>query len=133
MADRTFYPAVSYGMCRVYGEFIFTPNGSGVPSLSLVDGSDMVSTLAHTGGTQIITITLKDKFNKVIYASADVRGTTGIWCTIGAISNEASTSAIQLQVYYWQAGGSAQNDPATTAVTQVTMAFRNTAAGGTNK
>jgi hypothetical protein len=129
MANRTFYPAVSYGFGRVYGEFIFTPNGSGTPSLSLVDGSDMVSTLAHTGGTQIITVTLKDAFNKVVYGSADVRGTAGTWCTIGAISNEATSTPLQVQIYYWQAGGSALNDPTTSAVTQVTLALRNSASG----
>ena len=128
MANRTFYPSFSYGLGRVYLEFGFVCNGASNPSLSTVFGSSIaIASLAHTGGSQIITVGLTDAFPKVVAISADVTSATpGDWASIGTISNEGTTTPITFQIYYWVAAGTVKNDPPTTTTTRCFVAFRNT-------
>lgn len=126
MANRSWYPNYSYGLGRVYLEFGFTAGGASAPALSSVFGADCVLSFAHTGGTQIITVNLKDNFNKVCYASADSEGggASGDWATVDTISNEASATPISFTIKTWQAAGSARNDQ--TGRVRCCLAFRNT-------
>jgi len=127
VADRSFYPSQSYGIGRVYLEVGFTLGGGSAPALSSVYGADAIASFAHTGATNIITVTLKDKFNKVVDANISILGgiASGDWGTVDTISNEASsTTAIVFTIKTFAAAGGAQNDE--TGRMGVTMAFRNT-------
>ena len=128
MADRAFYPSVSYGLGRVYLEFGFSFNSTpaNAPATSSVYGADCVASFAHTGGANDYTVTLKDKFNKFIDGNASILGGTasGDWASIDSVSNENSTSAISFVIKTWQPSGSARNDEVGRC--GVTIAFRNT-------
>lgn len=129
MADRTFYPAQSFGISRVYLEFQYTaPGASTSATVSAGSPQGAIASIAHVGGTNICTVTLADKFNAVVAHSVDVRDDTpnGAYASLGTVSNEGSSSAaISFKVAYWTAGGSASND--STLVTCVQLALRNTA------
>lgn len=127
MADRGFYPSKSYGSGLVTANFRFTMPGSGTSvtvSGTTVFGADIVATIAHVAGTQVATVTLKDKFSKVLYGAVTLIGTTGKRATIGAISNEgSSTAAPSFTIYTWAADGTADNDNASDCM--VSLALRN--------
>lgn len=124
MANRTFYPSQSYGSGRVYCEFQFTAPGAGTSvAASAIDGSDAVASIAHVGGTNTLTVTLKDPFNKLIAASAEMVGTTGRYAQIGGITNEGTNSGLSFTITTFVAAGTAANDP--TDVIHVFLALRN--------
>ncbi len=113
MANRTYYPKRSYGTARVDCEFTFTAPGAGtsVTVATAVDGADVVASITHVGGSNLLTVTLKDSFNKVINASANVIQTNGARATIGGITNEGgTTSGLSFGIYTWVAAGTALND-----------------------
>lgn len=102
MANRTFYPSQSYGSSRVYAEFFLLGNGASAPAYASVDGSDIVSpTVAITRSSQgVYVVTLKDNFNKVVFASAEMDDTAadGAYATIGNIANEGTATPLALTV-----------------------------------
>lgn len=108
MANRTLYPSQSYGSGRVYLEFQFQANGASQPALSAVDGSDAVASLNRTG-VGVIVVTLKDSFNKVIYAGADIDDTLndGAYATVSNVTNEGTSSALTFTVRTRNAAGTA--------------------------
>lgn len=128
MANRTFYPSQSYGTSRVYAEFKFVGPGAGTSvAAANIDGCDLVASIAHVGGTNKFTITLKDPFNKVISHSADIvestAGGAGNYATAGNFTNEGTATPLVFNVYAFTAAGAARNDPADTFV--VSLALRN--------
>ena len=128
MANRTFYPCYSYGIGRVYLEARFTCNGASAPATSTIDGSDSISTLAHTGATNIITIGFKDSFYKVISASADfvVSAVAGNYAQVGGFTNEGTATPLVMTVTTWVAAGTVLNDAANTYQVGITLALKNT-------
>lgn len=124
MANRTFYQPRSYGSGRVYGEFLFTAPGAGTSvAQSAIDGGDIVASITHVGGTNLVTVTLKDTFNKVIHLDAQVLGTIGGRATCSQPTNEGTANPISFGIYTWVAAGTAANDSA--SVIQVSLALRN--------
>lgn len=128
MANRTLYPAQSYGSGRVYAEMRITLAGAATSvALSSVDGCDLVATITHVAASNKWTITLKDAFNKVIASSVDlleaVAGGSGDYASIGNFSGEGTATALSFAVYTWNAAGTAQNDSTKTMV--VSLALRN--------
>lgn len=118
---------MSYGLGRVYLEVGFTLGGATAPLLTGVYGADAIASFAHTGATNIITVTLKDKFNKFIDGNVSVLGgiATGDWGTVDTVSNEGSaTLPIAFTAKTFAAAGGPQNDE--TGRMGVTVAFRNT-------
>lgn len=99
MANRTFYPSQNYGSGRVYCEFNFLSNNTSSPVLTSVDGADVVASLSRSGAG-VIVVTLKDAFNKVITASADLDDTAndGSYATIGGITNEGTATPLSFTV-----------------------------------
>src|SRR5882762_9111013 len=90
------------GSGRINVEFSFTAPGSGTSGdLTTVDGSDQVASIAHVGGSNKMTVTLKRPFNKVAHAEASIIGTAGKRATIGGITNEASGTALVFDIYTW--------------------------------
>ena len=128
MANRTLYPAQSYGSGRVYAEMRITLAGAATSvALSSVDGCDLIATVTHVAASNKWTITLKDAFNKVIASSVDllesVAGGSGDYASIGNFSGEGTATALSFAVYTWNAAGTAQNDSTKTMV--VSLALRN--------
>lgn len=126
MANRTFYPSQSYGSSRVYAEFQFIGPGAGTSVASAnIDGADIVASIAHVGGTNKFTITLKDAFNKVIAHSADLvestAGGAGNYASIGNFTNQGTNTPLSFNVYTWNAAGTAKNDPTDTIVVQLAL------------
>lgn len=108
------FGARSLGSGRVYAEFTFTAPGAGTSvALTGIDGSDIVASISHTGGTAILGVTLNKKYNKIVDAQASVIATDGKRATIGSIANEGSASlAPTFNIYTWTAAGAASNDNA---------------------
>lgn len=136
MANRTFYPSQSYGTGRVYAEFRFTAPGASTSvattgSSSTLDGCDIVSSIAHVAGTNVLTVTLKDAFPKVIDVQANIRDDAGngAYATTGTITNEGTGSPITFKIQTFNAAGTALNDP--TLVIACTLSLKNTSGWGT--
>jgi hypothetical protein len=129
MANRALKFPKAYGSDPVIGSFQFTAAGTlAVSAPAAVNGADMVATFAHTSGTNIITVTLKDPFNLVVYCTADPRDDagTGNWASCGSFTNEGSTLGPSFNINYFTGTGTTAVDPA--FVTMVYCHFRNTAA-----
>jgi len=129
MANRTFYPSSGYGSGRVYLEFSFLANGASNPTgtngVGTVDGADAVASISLSA-TGTYTVTLKDNFNKIIYATAEIDDSVpdGAYATVGLVSGENTANPLVFKVYTRAAGGSATNMAANRRV-QVSMALRN--------
>jgi hypothetical protein len=127
MANRNKYPAQSYGIGREYIEFQLKLGGASAPTI--VEGAEIVGTMTHSGGTNVIVVNLKDAFPKVVAHACDVRDDAGngAYATIGSFTNESSTTVpptpIQFKIQTFNSGGSALND--STLVVVVTLAVRN--------
>lgn len=95
MANRAFYPSQSYGSSRVYAEFSFDTNNTSSPLMTTVDGADIIASLTRQSAGQIL-VTLKDTFNKVLAldASLDDTADDGAFATVGAVSNEGTSTPI---------------------------------------
>ncbi len=124
MANRTFYPAFSYGSGRVYAEFCFDTNNTATPLLTTVDGADIVASFNRTG-VGVIVVTLKDPFNKVLAldASLDDTANDGAYATVGNVTNEGTATPIAFTVRTRAASGTL-TDYAARRV-RVAVAFRN--------
>ena len=108
------YPNRSHGSGRSYAEFTFTAPGSGTSvAVANIDGSDVVASITHVGGTNVLAVTLSKRFNKIVAAEASVIATDGKRATIGSIANEGHASnAPTFNIYTWVAAGTANNDNA---------------------
>jgi len=108
MANRTWYPSMSYGSSRVYLDFFFLTNNTSTPLLSTLDGAgiDTVASFNRTGAG-IIVVTLKDPFTKVIRAGAELDDTAndGAYATVGNIANEGTNSGIAFTIRLRAAAG----------------------------
>lgn len=130
MSNRTMYPAQSYGSSRVYAEFVFTAPGAATSVVvtgasSVLTGADIVASIAHVAGTNVLTVTLKDTFNKIVDAQANVRDDAGAgtWCSIGTITNEGTATPSTFKIQYFDNLGAAANN--SVLVTSVTLVLRN--------
>lgn len=127
MANRAKYPAQSFGIGRDYMEFQLLLGGASAPTV--VEGKEVVATATHSGGTNVINVTLKDSFPKVVAHAVDVRDDAGngAYATIGTITGEGSatvpTAPIAFKIQTFNSGGTALND--STLVVVVTLALRN--------
>jgi hypothetical protein len=127
MANRAKYTAQSFGIGREYMEFQIALGGSGQPTVK--EGLEVVASATHTGGTNVVAVTLKDSFPKVVAHAVDVRDDagTGGYATIGTITGEGSatvpTAPISFKIQTFTAGGAASNDSSLVIV--VTLALRN--------
>ena len=76
-------------------------------------------------GTNIVTVTLMDRWPQVVALSVDMRddSATGNYVTKGSITNEGGTLPITFKVAYFLAAGSVNNDAA--YVTECIVAFMN--------
>lgn len=119
------YPSRNLGSSRVAAEFTFTAPGSGTSvAVSGVDGADVVASIAHTAGTNIITVTLNKKYKKIIAADAQLVSTTGNWSNVGSISNEGSaTTAPSFTIYTWVAAGTVSNDNADRVMVRLSLKY----------
>lgn len=124
MANRTFYPAFSYGSSRVYCEFLFDTNNTSSPLTSTFDGSDSVASISRSG-VGVLLVTMKDSFNKVIAldASLDDSANDGAYATVGTVTNEGTSSPITFTIRTRAATGTL-TDYAARRV-RVAIAFRN--------
>jgi len=129
MANRTFYPSQNYGHNRVYCEFLFQTNGASNPLLTTVDGADVVASLVRSG-VGVIVVTLKDAYNKAIFASADLDDTPndGAYATIKSVSNEGTNTPIAFTITT-RAGATTTATDYTGRVCRISLAFRNSASG----
>lgn len=132
MANRTFYPAYSYGFGRVYVEALFQCNGASNPLSTTFDGADIISTVTHTGAANNYVVTCKDAFNKVIYGSADLKisAVAGQWCTMATYTNEGTSTPLVFTILAFVAAGTAANDLSTSNTVAFSLALRNSAASG---
>lgn len=124
------YGVRNHGSARSYAEFTFTAPGAGtsVTVSTGVDGCNIVASIAHVAGTNTLTVTLTDQFNKVMHASASILEATGKRATCGAPSNEGSaTLPVSFIVYTWVAAGTVDNDNADRITVQ--LALRNGSQG----
>lgn len=122
--NRNLYPYRKYGSGRVDCEFQFPlPGAATSVAVTSVDGADVVASIAHVAGTNLVTVTLKDAFNKVIHASASIIGTAGARATIGGITNEGTANGLTFGIYTWVAAGTVSNDA--TGVVTVQLCLRN--------
>lgn len=131
MANRTFYPSMNYGFGRVYLDVRFTCNGASAPALTSVFGADAVSSFAHTGGSNVITVNLKDPFFKVVFAGAEflVSAAVGAYVSVNAISNEGTANGLVVSVATFNASGTALNDAPSTYQVGLSMALINSSSG----
>lgn len=132
MANRTWYPVRTYGMATVGAPFQFTAGGTLAPvAPGGVLGGDVVASFAHVGGSNVITVTVKDPFNLLTWAKAEPRddAAVGAFCTCGSFTNEGTSNQITFNINFFSftAGGTLQpvNDP--TSVVGVLLMARNTA------
>ena len=127
MANRAKYTAQSFGIGREYMEFQLKLNGSAAPTVT--EGAEIVASVTHAGGGNIVVVTLKDSFPKVVAHAVDIRddSANGSYATIGTITGENSatvpTAPIKFNINTWQASGAAANDSSLVVV--VTLALRN--------
>ena len=113
MRNKNFLKHVGAGHC-VAGARL-TLGGASNPTI--VEGSEFISSVTHTGGSNDIVITFKDTIAAVIYAAAEGTGGTAGSDFINPastlatfIQNEASSTALKVTFNTLQAGGSARND-----------------------
>jgi hypothetical protein len=130
MADRTFYPAVSGGVGRVYIEIKLKLNGAGaVTILSGANWLKAAGAITHVGGSNDWEITMRDAWPEIVAHSVEVRddAANGPYATLGEFANEGSQAVPPLPVFFelhtFNAGGSALND--STLTVSITMAIRN--------
>jgi hypothetical protein len=131
MGNRSMYPSTSGGSVgRVYAEIKLRLNGAGAPTV--LSGNSLLSQTApptHTGGTNVIGLTMRDAWPEIITHAVDVRDDTpnGAYATLGNITNEASTAIPALPITFnvatWTAGGAAANNSSLIIV--ITLAIRN--------
>lgn len=121
------YNAKFLGSGRVYAEVTFTAPGAGTSvALSGIDGGDIIASISHTGGTNVLGVTLNKKYNKIIACEASVIATDGKRATIGSIANEgSSTLAPTFNIYTWVAAGTANNDNADRITLRLALRFGN--------
>lgn len=110
MANRSKVPAQSYGVGREYMALQFKLNGASAPTVTY--GKGYVASATHTGGTNVVTVTMTDAFVAVVSAHPDLRDDAGngAYASIGTITNEGKTSALTFKIQTFAAGGSAAND-----------------------
>lgn len=135
MGDRTNYPANSGGSVgRVYCEIKLQGNGAGVPKvLSGASYLDPSTPVAHVGGSNIITVKMRNQWPEIVAHACDVRDDAGngAYATIGTFANEGSTSTgasgaaatVTFKVQTFTAGGANSNDSSLVIVIQ--LAIRN--------
>lgn len=131
MANRTFYPSMNYGFGRVYLDVRFTCNGASAPLTSTVVGSDSVSSFAHTGATNVITVNFKDPFFKVVFASGEfvVAASVGAYVSVNAISNEGTANGLTVSLATFNSAGTALNDAPNTYQVGMSLALINSSSG----
>lgn len=124
MANRTFYPSLSYGSSRVYGEFCFDTNNTSSPLTTTFDGSDLIASITRSG-VGVLVVVLKDTFNKVVAldASLDDSANDGAYATVGTVINEGTSTPIGFTIRLRAATGTL-TDYAARRV-RVACAFRN--------
>jgi hypothetical protein len=140
MADRTRYPSVSGGSVgREYVELKIKLGGAGTPTvLAGASYLDKSTPTAHTGGTNVVTVTMRDAWLELVAHACDVRDDVpnGAYATIGTIANEAGQASggvvgitgtpgkpLTFKIATWTAGGGASND--STLIVVITLALRN--------
>jgi hypothetical protein len=124
-------PAVSGGSVgREYFELKLKLNGASAPTV--LSGAGFLATsgaVAHTGGTNVVTVKMRDPWLEAIYIAAEPRddSANGSYCTVGSITNENSQTApatpLQFNVMTWNAGGTALNN--STLVIGIVLCLRN--------
>lgn len=140
MADRGNYPSQSgASIGRVYIELKLKLNGASAPTV-LAGGSALATSgaVAHVGGSNVVTVTMRDAWLEMISHACDVRDDTpnGAYATIGTIANEAGQSnggvvgitgtpgkPMTFKIATFTAGGGAANDSSLIVV--VSLAMRN--------
>ena len=117
MGNRARYPATSGGsIARDYVELKIQGNGAGAPTVLAGKSWLAVATpVTHTGGTNVLGVTLRDPWPEVVLHSCDVRDDAGngAYCTVGNFANEAAAvpnTPITFNLRSFNAGGTALND-----------------------
>lgn len=131
MGNRTNYPSQSGGQIgQVEAKFKLKLNGASAPTV--LAGNSYLSPTSpptHAGGTNIVSVTMRDPWLEVVGHAVDVRDDTpnGAYATLGTFANESSTtvppSPITFKLNTWTAGGAAAND--SSLVVTVTITLRN--------
>lgn len=129
MSNRSKYPAQSGGSIgREYFEIKIKGGGAGAPTvLAGASWLDISTPAAHVGGTNVITVKLRDPWLEVIAHSVDVRDDAGngAYASIGTFANESSASStpVTFKIQTFTSGGAASNDSTLVIVAQ--LALRN--------
>ena len=137
MGNRAQYPSTSGGSIgRMYVELKLKLNGAGTPTV--LAGNSFLSLTAppvHVGGSNVVTITMRDTWPEVIYAGSDPRddAPNGAYATIGTITNEASTTQLPItfKLNTWTAGGAVSNDSTLTVGIVLVIRASNATYGNT--
>jgi hypothetical protein len=125
--QRTLYPANSFGTGRVYAEAKIQLGGAGAPTI--LSGKNWIAKATHSGGTNVVAVTLTDPYPEVVAHSVDERDDAGAgtYATIGNIANEGSIAIPPLPITFnirtFNSGGTASNDSSLVVV--IMLAFRN--------
>lgn len=130
MANRSKFPAQSYGIGREYMAVQLTLGGAGQPTVS--QGGSVVASAKHVGGSNVVTVTLQDAFHTVVHTNPSVRddSNNGAYATIGTVTGEKSTTPISFKLQTFAAGGGAAND--SSLVVSFFLCLRNSNVGPGN-
>lgn len=94
--------------------FKFTAPGSSTSATLPTSPTNYVASIAHVGGTNVLTVTMVDAVQEVDFLSAEIRDNTpdGRYATVGTVSNEGTSTPVSFKIATYTAGGSAANDSA---------------------
>ena|SRR5882724_6993211 len=126
MANRTFYPAQSTGLDKVYMEFELL--GAGASALTIPTGgagAAWVNTVTRTSAGLFV-VTLRDAWNKCLFKSVDMDDTLndGAYATCGTVLNEGTATPLSFQIFTRIAAGTI-GDPAAARRIGVSLVLRN--------
>ena len=136
MANKNGYLTTKATGMEQWALFLFftLPGAATTVDVTTVEGAAVgadLTSITHTGGTNFVTVTLKDPWVRVLSASAEVRDTAGggggLYATISDITNENTATPLTFQVNTFTAGGGVSNDSA--LVVGVCLRLRNTIKG----
>lgn len=126
MANRTFYPAVSNGLNKVYLEFELLGAGAAALTIPVTGGGSTWVASVVRSAVGVFVVTMKDSFNRCFVKTADIDDTLndGAYASAGSLANEATALPLVFTLYTRTSAGVAA-DPAVGRRIGMQMALRN--------
>ena len=126
MANRTLYPAGTFGPDVVYVEFELLGGGAAANLSLSKDAALALSTAPVRTAAGTYTLTFRDAWPYVVYKSADIDDTLadGSYVTLGSLTNEGTTAPLTCTLICRAAAGTA-TDAALNRRICVALRFRN--------